>query len=194
MAFKHSLVAVCLVLPAFTQQLLCAQCGGNGWSGGTNCVAGATCTCLNDCLSTSSSTTTSTTPQPTSQPGNCPALSTNSILKANSKHPDTFAFFSYGSRVTTKAQWECRHEESVTGSYSGGRLTINVSETGKSISFTATVTTPSGPGLFPTIIAYGDMSIPTPASISVITFNNDDIAAQANTGSRGQGKFYWLLS
>ncbi|KAG8943180.1 carbohydrate-binding module 1 [Tulasnella sp. 419] len=36
------------------------------------------------------------------------------------------------------------------------------------------------------------MSIPTPAGVAVINFNNDDIAAQQGGSSRGQGKFYTL--
>jgi cephalosporin-C deacetylase-like acetyl esterase len=50
----------------------------------------------------------------------------------------------------------------------------------------------SGKGPYPAIIAYGGASIPIPTGVAVITFNNDDIAAQINTGSRGQGKFYTL--
>lgn len=116
-----------------------------------------------------------------------------------------------GSRITTKAQWTCRQDEikqlfqkyelgvlppkpsSVTGSYSGTTLTINVSEGGKSISFTASVKLPSsGTAPYPAIIAIGGLSIPTPAGVAVITFNNDDIAAQASGSSRGQGKFYTI--
>ena len=36
------------------------------------------------------------------------------------------------------------------------------------------------------------MSIPTPAGVAIITFNNDDMAAQQDSSSRGQGKFYTL--
>ncbi|TFK33327.1 carbohydrate esterase family 15 protein [Crucibulum laeve] len=238
MALKLSLVALCLVLPAFAQQPLYAQCGGIGWNDGTSCVSGATCNKLNDwfsqCLPGSAPPATTPTPTPTptptstppastpttptstsggtqpTSPANCPALPANPTLKSVAKLPDPFTFFSNGTRVTTKAQWDCRREEisqlfqkyelgtyppkpsSVTGSFSGGNLTINVSDSGKSISFTATVTTPSGAGPFPAIIAYGGMSIPTPAGVSVITFNNNDIAAQDSASSRGQGKFYTI--
>src|SRR5690606_28158086 len=105
--------------------------------------------------------------------------------------------------------WECRRREilelfqryelgtfppkpqSVTGSYSGGRLTVNVSEGGKSISFQVSISTPSGSGPHPAIIAYGALSIPN-NGVATITFNNDEIANQQNTGSRGRGKFYDL--
>lgn len=82
--------------------------------------------------------------------------------------------------------------QSVTASFSGGTLTINVSDQGKSISFAVKITTPSGSGPFPAIIAYGGPSIPIPNNIGVITFNNDDMAAQQSGSSRGQGKFYQL--
>lgn len=82
--------------------------------------------------------------------------------------------------------------QSVTGTLSGNTLTISVSDNGKSISFTGSITYPSGSGPFPAIIAYGGMSIPTPAGVAVVTFSNDDIAAQTDSSSRGKGKFYTL--
>jgi len=51
---------------------------------------------------------------------------------------------------------------------------------------------PSGSGPFPAIIAYGAPSLPIPTTVAIITFNNDDIAAQQSASSRGQGKFYTL--
>ncbi|KAF9034287.1 hypothetical protein BJ165DRAFT_1417416 [Panaeolus papilionaceus] len=149
-----------------------------------------------------------TTPGPVN-PGTCPTLPSSITLKSVPRLNDPFTFFN-GQKVTTKAQWECRQAEilqlvqryeagtlppkpsSVTGSYSGGRLTINVSEAGKSISFQVTISSPSGTAPFPAIIGYGGGSIPTPGGVAAINFNNDDIAAQTNTGSRGQGKFYTL--
>jgi hypothetical protein len=76
---------------------------------------------------------------------------------------------------------------------SGNTLTINVSEGGNSISFSPTITLPtSGTGPFPAIIGVGGISIPTPAGVAVINFNNNDIALQNDGTSRGQGKFYTL--
>ncbi|KAL0955474.1 hypothetical protein HGRIS_001715 [Hohenbuehelia grisea] len=82
--------------------------------------------------------------------------------------------------------------QSVTATFSGGRLTINVSDQGKSISFSVTISTPSGTAPYPAIIAYGAPSIPVPGNVAVITFNNDEIAAQKDGSSRGKGKFYDL--
>ncbi|KAL0954219.1 hypothetical protein HGRIS_005347 [Hohenbuehelia grisea] len=157
----------------------------------------------------SSSTVPSPSPTTNPNPGTCTALP-GSITFSDTALPDPFKPISGGARISTKAEWTCRREEifqilqryelgtlpgkpqSLTASYSGGRLTINVSDQGKSISFSVTISTPSGSGPFPAIIAYGAASIPVPAGVATITFNNDDIAAQQGGGSRGQGKFYTL--
>lgn len=137
------------------------------------------------------------------------ALPSSLTLRANSRLPDPFTFYD-GTKVTSQNDWTCRREEinqlfqrlelgtlppkpaSVTGSLSGNSLTVNVSHEGKSISFTASVQFPSGTAPFPAIIAIGGSSIPTPSGVAIINFNNNDIAAQDNTGSRGRGKFYTL--
>lgn len=158
-------------------------------------------------------TTTIGTTSPTSapSPGVCPTLPANLSLVSNAKLPNPFKFAADGSAVTTKDRWTCRQAEisqlfqryelgalpgkpaSVTGSYSGNTLTINVSDSGKSISFAVSVALPStGTAPFPAIIAIGGMSIPTPAGVAVLTFNNNDMAAQTDTTSRGQGKFYTI--
>ncbi|PGH16406.1 hypothetical protein AJ79_01737 [Helicocarpus griseus UAMH5409] len=124
--------------------------------------------------------------------------------------PDPFTN-SAGTPITTAAEFTCRQQElfqlfqdselgekpgapeSVTASASGNGLTINVSNGGSSISFSVSISYPSGGSEpYPAIIAYGFPSIPVPAGVATITFNNDDIAAQQNTGSRGRGKFYDL--
>lgn len=156
------------------------------------------------------STPPTDTASPTAPAGACPTLPSNPTLVTNSKLPDPFLPMS-GPRVTTKSAWRCRQQEisqlfqryelgtlppkpsSVTASYSGGTLTINCSEGGKSISFTASITFPSsGKAPYPAIIGNGGVSIPQPAGVAIINFNNNDIALQTNTGSRGQGKFYTL--
>jgi hypothetical protein len=125
--------------------------------------------------------------------------------------PDPFTFTS-GSKVTSKNLWECRKAEisqlfqkyelgtlppkpsSVSATFSGSTLSITASEGGKSISFSVTINKPtSGTGPFPAIINYGTAaSIPVPAGVATILFNNDDMAAQADGSSRGKGKFYDL--
>ncbi|KAK6520406.1 carbohydrate-binding module 1 [Arthrobotrys conoides] len=164
--------------------------------------------------STTAVTTTvvTTTRASTTTPGGTnPTCSVGSIsLVSNSKLPDPFTFAN-GQKATTKEQFKCRQAEisaamqqyelgtkpgkpqSLTASWSGNTLTINVSDQGKSISFSVTVTAPSGGRApYPAIIGYDGGSIPIPAGVAKISFSIADIAAQANTGSRGQGKFYNL--
>jgi hypothetical protein len=51
------------------------------------------------------------------------------------------------------------------------------------MSFAVTITYPStGTAPYPAIIAYGGGSIPAPAGVAMINFNNDDMAAQVSTG------------
>lgn len=121
------------------------------------------------------------------------------------KLPDPFLFVN-GSKVLTKADWSCRQDEigalfqryelgpmpavdSVTATLASNRLSIAATAGGKSVSFTASIRFPSGNGPFPAIIALGGSSIPVPAGVALITFNNEEIAA---TDPRGRGKFYDL--
>lgn len=136
----------------------------------------------------------------------CPVVS-NPQLTNIPKLPDPFQPLS-GPRITTKEQWNCRRNEilqlfeqlelgtkpgkpqSLTASRSGNNLNINVSDQGKSISFSVGLRIPSGSGPHPAIIAFGAASIPIPNNVAVITFNNDNIGNQQNTQSRGRGLFY----
>ena len=135
----------------------------------------------------------------------CATLPGSIPMPTVSKLPDPFTFLN-GTRVTTRDQWACRREEiralvqrfelgpmppkpsSVTGTLSGGTLTVKVTDRGKSISFTASIKTPtSGKAPYPAIIAYGDGSIPIPANVATISYNNFDVGADLD---RGKGKFY----
>lgn len=127
----------------------------------------------------------------------------------NAKLPNPFKFFD-GRAVTTKADFECKNQEvsaamqaqelgefpkkpsSVTATLSGSSLSITSTEGGKSVSFTVSIKKPSGTGPFPAIIAYGAASLPIPANVATITFNNDEIGQQQGSNSRGKGKFYDL--
>lgn len=144
------------------------------------------------------------------QAASCAALPSGYTPPQTSKLPDPFTFAN-GTSVTTQSAWACRQQEisqlfqtyelgtkppapaSVTSSLSSNTLTITAQESGKSISFSVSISYPSsGTAPYPAIIAYGAASIPIPAGVATITFNNDDLAAQTSTGSRGQGKFYTL--
>lgn len=122
--------------------------------------------------------------------------------------PDPFAFAD-GTRVTSADQWSCRQEEilsafeqyelgdlppapsSLTATLSGGSISISLTvEGGGQGSFSASISGASTSSPGPAIIAYGFPSIPIPAGVATITFNNDNFAAQNGGGSRGQGIFY----
>ncbi|PVI07594.1 carbohydrate esterase family 15 protein [Periconia macrospinosa] len=124
---------------------------------------------------------------------------------ANSKLPNPFKFFD-GTDVKTKADFECKNKEvsaaiqnqelgvfpttaKTTATYSGGTLSITASDNGKSTSFTVSIKGASAANS-PAIIAYGAASIPVPAGVATIVFNNDQIGAQQGQASRGKGKFY----
>ncbi|KAK3312282.1 Glucuronoyl esterase catalytic domain from Hypocrea Jecorina [Apodospora peruviana] len=122
------------------------------------------------------------------------------------KLPDPFTFLN-GTKVTTEAQWRCRREEisaliqryelgpmpaapDVKASFSSNKLTITVTANGKSLTMSPTIKLPSsGTAPFPALIALGGASIPVPANVALITYNNEEIAA---TDPRGKGKFFDL--
>lgn len=124
--------------------------------------------------------------------------------------PDPFTSAA-GGKITTKAEFDCRAQEiskmfqqyelgdypgpadTVKGTLSGNTLTVAVTVGGKSVSYTASVSKPSGNGPFPAIITIGGASIPIPAGVATVNFNNDDFAAQQSSSSHGTGKFFTLF-
>jgi hypothetical protein len=141
-----------------------------------------------------------------------PKLSEFADLKDIPKLPDPFKMLD-GSAITTKDQWTCRRAEisaqlqkyelgvkppkpeSVTGAFSGGKLTVTVKAGSKTMSFTASITAPSGTGPYPAMIGLAGGSLPassvTGLGVAMINFNNDDMGAQTNAeSSRGKGKFF----
>jgi hypothetical protein len=150
------------------------------------------------------------TPTPTPGTGECdiPPMPSFSSLPNISELPNPFKSMN-GSTITTKAEWTCRRAEisalmqefvlgkkepvpNVTGSFSGNSITVNVSNGSNSISFSASISLPSGSGPFPAIIGIGGNSLNSISGVATISFPNNEIAAQNDTGSRGQGKFYNL--
>lgn len=116
-------------------------------------------------------------------------------LKADGKLPDPFKMLD-GTRITNKSQWACRREEilkqlfkyvygekpipakgSVSGTVSSTKISVKVSEGGKSCSFDATVA--------PAIIVYDGgfgSSLPIPKGVAKITFRAIEGGAGAKTG------------
>lgn len=189
----------------------------NDWY--SQCIPGAPNPVTTSTTTTAPPTTlvtqTSAAPTTTTTPGNggggsttCPTTPSG-LGTSNANLNDPFTFHS-GAKVTTKAEWACRQKEvsqlmqqyelgtlpakpTVSATFSGSTLTITSTANGKSASFSVTVNKPSGSGPFPAIISYGSYgaSIPVPAGVATILFNNDDVAQQQDSSSsRGKGKFY----
>lgn len=132
---KVKTAALFFTYGASAQQSLWGQCGGLNWSGPTTCASGNYCKYINDwysqCLpggpsvtTQAPSTTTTTTQQPPSpttsqsppttttgggQPTSCPSIPSELGSGASSLN-DPFTFLG-GSKVMSKALWECRHNE-----------------------------------------------------------------------------------
>ncbi|KAF7356693.1 hypothetical protein MVEN_01004000 [Mycena venus] len=140
----------------------------------------------------------------------CPAIPSLASYN-NTALPDLFTFIN-GQKVHNLADWACRKQEistliqmdelgtlpdppaSMTASFSGSTLTITVSEGGNSITFAPTITYPNtGTAPFPALIGMGGISIPSPAGVAIINFNNEQMAAQDTAASRGQGLFFNLF-
>jgi len=139
------------------------------------------------------------------------SLPTSYTFTSDAKLPDPFTFAN-GTKVTAKSDWPCRRQEindlfqryelgtkplvkagAVTGTVSAGKISVTVTDSGKSISFSATIKVPTGgTAPYPAIIGIGGVSIPIPAGVATITFDNDGMAAQQNSASHGTGLFFNL--
>jgi hypothetical protein len=148
--------------------------------------------------------------------GGCtlPELPSYGELTDHDELPDPFQSID-GTRIVRKDDWTCRRAEigaqaeqlelgpkprkpvDVTGSFDAGALVVTAGDADESLSFTATITLPTtGSAPYPAIIALGGSSLDNAdlaaLGIASIQFDNDDLAAQMNAGSRGHGKFYDL--
>ncbi len=134
-------------------------------------------------------------------------------LTSNAKLPDPFTRIN-GSRISTVSDWRCRREEilqlaekyaygqkagkpaSVTGTVTRTNITVNVSDNGKSASFSVGVTLPSsGSGPFPAVIVYGgiaDNATIESSGAAVINYNPLDVGAEGTPRNAKQGAYYTL--
>lgn len=132
-------------------------------------------------------------------------------LTANPKLPDPFTRID-GTRITSTSDWTCRREEirqlaekyvygtkpakpaSVTGTVTSTGITVNVTDNGKSASFSATVQLPSGPGPFPAVVVVGGLGADTAtilaAGAAIINYNPLAVGAEGTPRSDKQGAFY----
>jgi hypothetical protein len=140
-----------------------------------------------------------------------PALPDAGSLPANAKLPDPFKKID-GTRVTSVADWTCRREEikkqaekyvygekpakptSVTGTVSSTNITVNVSHQGKSSSFSASVSLPSGTGPFPAVVVLGGFGADTAtikaAGAAVINYDPYSVGKEGTPRNNKQGAFY----
>jgi glucuronyl esterase-like protein/cellulose binding protein with CBM2 domain len=140
----------------------------------------------------------------------CPVTLPGS-LSANAKLPDPFKKID-GSRITSKSDWRCRREEikklaeryvygtkparpaSVTGTVTSTNITVNVTDNGKSSSFSAGVSLPSGTGPFPAVVVYGGFGADTAAikaaGAAVINYDPYTVGKEGTGRANKQGAFY----
>ncbi|KAI1764665.1 carbohydrate esterase family 15 protein [Hypoxylon sp. FL1150] len=125
------------------------------------------------------------------------------------KLPDPFTYED-GTKVASLADWTCRQQEiskllqqfelgtyppppdKVEASLSGSTMSVKVTVGTKSVTISTAIRKAStSPG--PAIVTIGGSSLPIPATVGTVGFNNDNFASQASGQSRGQGAFYTLF-
>lgn len=164
--------------------------------------------------------TVAPTYKPTTAPTSTPSFQVQvpsfSSLGSNSKLPNPFEFKTgslKGTKMTSKSQWANRRQEisalaqafefgvkpetpkNVQGSFNGNSITVTVTENGKSISFKCSIQYPStGTAPYPAMIGVNMNTLNTSEilklGVACITFPADEIGAEVNASSRGQGKFF----
>ncbi|URN13700.1 cellulose-binding protein [Streptomyces radiopugnans] len=84
--------------------------------------------------------------------------------------------------------------DSVTGTVSSSRITVNVSHQGRSSSFSANVELPSGTGPFPAVVVYGgfgaDTSTIKASGAAVISYDPFSVGREGTARNNKQGAFY----
>ena len=147
---------------------------------------------------------------------NCPkpTIPSFAALTAVANLPDPF-LMTTGTRIAARTDWRCRRAEiaaqiqafgtgtkpdppaNETATYSGGMLSVTVTQGGKSITLTTTITLPSGNGPFPAVIGMdtgGTGALPssifTGRNIATMTFTSSQLTPQMP--ARGQGPIFAL--
>ncbi|XXX74487.1 hypothetical protein WMF30_43255 [Sorangium sp. So ce134] len=137
-----------------------------------------------------------------------PSMPAFDDLTANDKLPDPFTMMD-GTKVTTRAQWVCRHREisamvqhyetgpkelkkaTVTGSVAGGKLTINVSGGAQDVSFSVDISLPTtGTAPYPALIGLSNGSLNNnrlkQMGVAIINYNHNGVQPE---GDRSGGIF-----
>ncbi|AUX39567.1 uncharacterized protein SOCE26_009610 [Sorangium cellulosum] len=146
-----------------------------------------------------------------------PSMPAFNALPTNEKLPDPFTMMD-GTKVTTRAQWVCRHREisemvqhyetgpkqlkeaTVTGSMSGGKLTVNVSGGEQDVSFSVSIELPStGTAPFPALIGLGGGSAPAGSlnnnrlkqmGVAIINYDHNGVQPEGNRSGGIFSKFH----
>jgi hypothetical protein len=140
----------------------------------------------------------------------CP-VSLPGSWSATAKLPDPFKKID-GTRITAKSDWRCRRAEikklaertiygekpakpaTVTGTVSNTGITVNVTENGRSATFSAGVELPSGSGPFPAVVVVGGFGADTAtikaAGAAVITYDPLAVGKEGTPRNNKQGAFY----
>lgn len=135
-------------------------------------------------------------------------------LKTNNKFPDPFEWSNGSGRVSTCDEWSCRRNEikaeienyeigekpappaNITATYSGGTLTVKVTENGQTLTLTSAFTVPSGTGPFPVMIGMGGFGGIGDQLNGIIqcTFNHDQVVSySAGSGTRNSADPFYKL-
>lgn len=143
---------------------------------------------------------------------NCPVTLPGS-LTANAKLPDPFRKID-GTRITTVAEWRCRRAEikkleeryvygekpakptSVTGTVTNTSITVNVTQNGRTASFSAGVQLPTGTGPFPAVVVLGGFGADTATiratGAAVINYDPLAVGREGTPRNNKQGAFYTI--
>ncbi|MEV4629899.1 cellulose-binding protein [Micromonospora sp. NPDC049523] len=141
----------------------------------------------------------------------CPVPNTS--VPSSSRLPDPFRKLD-GTRITTKAEWPCRRAETrelaeravygqkpakpatVSGTVSNTSIQVNVSEQGRSASFSASIQLPSGTGPFPAVVVLGGFGADTAtirnSGAAVINYDPLAVGREGTPRNNKQGAFYTL--
>jgi len=125
--------------------------------------------------------------------------------------PDPFLMTS-GTRITTRDQWRCRRAEissliqywgtgpkgappaTETATFSGGKLTVVVTQGSTSITLSSTITTPSGAGPFPVVISMDGSGVPTSifssSGVATMDFTSSQLVPSSFNVTRGAGDYF----
>ncbi len=135
-------------------------------------------------------------------------------IPSSSRLPDPFRKLN-GARITAKSEWRCRRAEikelaersvygqkparpaTVTGTVSSGSITVNVSDQGRSASFSASVQLPTtGSAPYPAVVVVGGFGADTAtiraSGAAVINYDPLAVGREGTPRNNKQGAFYTL--